>query len=122
VDAKLYSGLIEIRDLGGWLRSDLRLFVGGRDRSKKVENMRWQVSAIDSALAEAGYKELPPVTPVVCFVDGKWRWPIAPPQSYHGIWLEDARSIIKFMSQRRVFDSEAISHISRALASAFPPK
>jgi Nuclease-related domain len=45
IDAKTWSGKVECREVGGWFRTDERLFVGGRDRSKAVEGMSWQVDA-----------------------------------------------------------------------------
>src|SRR6266852_4043693 len=53
VDAKLYRGLIEVRDVGGIFKSDKRLFVGSRDCSHVAQNMGWQVEAVVQAIAAA---------------------------------------------------------------------
>ena len=37
IDAKNYTGRIEARDVGNWRTVDLRLYVGGRDKSKLLE-------------------------------------------------------------------------------------
>ena len=71
VDAKNYRGLIRVRDRGGWLRTDLRLYVGSRDCWRLAEGLRWQVEAVSRALASADVDDLPAVTPVLCFVDGE---------------------------------------------------
>ncbi|MDQ6613442.1 MAG: NERD domain-containing protein, partial [Actinomycetota bacterium] len=39
IDAKNYAGMVEHRDVGGWLRSDRRIHVGGRDRTKITGGM-----------------------------------------------------------------------------------
>ena len=70
VDAKRLVGRIEIRNRGGFFRSDWRLTVGGRDQSKLARAMTWQVDAVRAALVAAGIDPLPPITPVLCFIDG----------------------------------------------------
>lgn len=47
IDTKNYKGLVELRDVGGWFRTDQRLYVGGRDRSKIVQGLGWKVQAIN---------------------------------------------------------------------------
>lgn len=42
VDAKKYQGSIETVDKGSWLRSDWRLYVAGRDRTKLVDGVLGQ--------------------------------------------------------------------------------
>jgi hypothetical protein len=68
VDAKNHQGRIEIRDRGGLFRTDHRLAVGGRDCSTLADGMGWQVEAVRAALSAAGMDPLPPVTPVLCFL------------------------------------------------------
>jgi hypothetical protein len=121
VDAKLYKGLINVRDVGPLFKADLRLFVGRRDCSQLAPNMAWQVEAVQRALSVAGFDPLPLVRPVLCFVDGEW--PIfSSPSEYKGVRLEGKRSIRKLVSERRILDSVAIDRIYNALAVAFPPK
>jgi hypothetical protein len=56
VDAKNYAGAIEVRDVGGWFRTDLRLYVANRDRSKLVAAMTKQETS------ELLARNLPPAT------------------------------------------------------------
>ena len=46
IDAKKYAGGVEKRNVGGWFRVDERLYVGGRDRSKRSTACggRWRSS------------------------------------------------------------------------------
>ena len=68
----------------GWfLRPDDRLHVGRRDCSALADKMGWQVTAVEKALLQAGLDPLPPITPVLCFVDGDWPL-IAPPDVFRG--------------------------------------
>jgi nuclease-like protein len=117
VDAKLYKGLIKVRDKGGWFTSDKRLYVGRRDCSRLAENMGWQVAAVGRALTAAGLHDVP-IQPVLCFIDGDWS--LFAPQSYRGVRLEGKRSIKVLISGRRVLDEATIDRVSRILAIALP--
>ena len=72
VDAKRYAGQVSKRDVGGWLSTDVRLFVGRRDRTKLVPAMHVQVGAVRAALGGewAGVQ----VRAMLCFVDAGWKW------------------------------------------------
>jgi hypothetical protein len=121
VDAKLYQGLIQIRDVGGLFKTDKRLYVGRRDCSELATNMGWQVEAVQRAVTAAGIEPSPPVTPVLCFVDGEWPL-LWPPTEFHGVKLEGKRSIQKLITATQIIDAPTIGRIHHALAIAFPPK
>ncbi len=72
IDTKRYKGQVAKKDVGGWLRSDLRLFVGGRDRTPLVTAVSKQVAAVHAVLG-TDWPEVP-VRPVLCFVDADWPW------------------------------------------------
>ena len=72
IDAKNYTGQVEVRDLGGLLRTDQRLFVKNRDRSKLVKSMHWQTDVVRTALGEA-FADVE-VRGVLCFVGCEWGW------------------------------------------------
>jgi hypothetical protein len=121
VDAKRYKGLIRIRDVGGLFKRDDRLYVGSRDCSKLAANMGWQVEAVERALRTVPVDPMPPIIPVLCFVDGEWPW-FRPPDTYAGVRLEGARSIQKLVTASQVLDSAGIDRLARVLAGAFPPR
>jgi hypothetical protein len=73
VDAKNYNGRIEKRDVGGWLSTDVRLFVGGRDRAQLLDGLISQRAAIDQALRGTDVTDVP-VHTVLCFVGGNWKF------------------------------------------------
>ena len=72
IDAKRYEGQVTRKDVGGWLSTDLRLFVGRRDCTKLVAAMAKQVAAVREALG-ADLADMP-VRPMLCFVGAEWRW------------------------------------------------
>lgn len=121
VDAKHYQGTIEVVDRGGFFKTDLRLTVGGRDRSSLADNMEWQVKAVIRALTEAGVVPLPPVTAVLCFVDGNWPL-LRAPKSYNGILLESERSLVKRLTAPVHLDDAAINGAAVALSAGLPSK
>ncbi len=120
VDAKLYQGLIKVRD-EGWFTSDKRLYVGRRDCSRLAESMGWQVAAVRQAITAAA-PDLSGVSiePVLCFIDGDWS--LFAPQSYRGVRLEGKRSIKGLITRRYVLDPATIDRLSRILAVALPAK
>jgi hypothetical protein len=121
VDAKAYEGLIEIRNYGWFFRPDWRLTVGRRDKSKLATNMGWQVEAVRAALEAAGIGPLPPITAVLCFVDGRWPF-FRPPDEHAGVRLESERSIRDLFTASEVLDEAGIERVTRTLAQALPPK
>jgi hypothetical protein len=121
VDAKKYEGLIEIRNRGGFFKSDYRLYVGRRDCAELADKLGWQVAAVETALREGGVDPLPPLTPVLCFVDGEWPL-ISPPDTFRGVRLEGTRSIRKLLTVPVALDASAIDHLAQILARRLPAK
>lgn len=72
IDAKKYEGSIEIVDKGSWHRTDWRLYVAGRDRTKLVDGVLGQVEVVRKVLGDEFASV--PVTGVLCFVGADWGW------------------------------------------------
>jgi hypothetical protein len=64
---------------------------------------------------------MPPITPVLCFVDGEWPL-LTPPRSFAGVRLEGTRSIRKLIAANPLADDATVGRLARVLAGAFPPK
>jgi hypothetical protein len=120
IDAKLYKGLIRIRDRGSFFRPDNRLFVGSHDCSALADGMAWQVAAVDAALRGAGIDPLPPIVPVLCFVDGEWPL-FSPPSEFRGVRLESPKSIRKILAAPTVLDEATVDRLTAVIALALPP-
>ena len=121
IDAKRYEGLIRIRDRGTLFRRDDRLYVGRRDCSALADGLAWQVEAVTSALRRAGSEPLPPVTPVLCFVDGEWPL-LSPPRSFRAVRVEGARSIRRLLASDGPLGTVQIDGLARTLSDALPSK
>src|SRR5664279_5060278 len=121
VDAKHYEGRIEIRNRGWFLRPDYRLYVGGRDRSALADGLGWQVETVERVLLAAAIDPMPPITPVLCFIDGDWPL-INPPSTFAGVRLESERSVKRLVGRGTAVDPRVIEQVSRILAAALPAK
>jgi hypothetical protein len=74
IDAKRYrNAKIAVRRSGGFL-SPVRtqLMVSGRDRTKLVEAMDWQVTAVRAALSNSAEFADVPITAALCFIDAEF--------------------------------------------------
>ena len=98
VDAKNNQGRIEIRDRGSFFRTDFRLTVAGRDCSAMADKMGWQVDAVRSAFEAQGLDPMPPITPVLCFLNVEWPL-LGAPESFRGVRSESRRSIKRLMTK-----------------------
>jgi hypothetical protein len=121
VDAKNHHGMVEIRNRGWFLSPDYRLTVGRRDCSTMADAMGWQAEAVLAALRSAAVDPLPPVTPVLCFVEADWPL-FGPPDEFHGVRLESLRSIKRLLSRSTFLDDMAAERIASVLSPALPPK
>lgn len=71
VDPKRYlSGKVAKRDVGGWFKTDHRLYVGSRDQTKLVAAMLRQVDLVTRAMAGTPFAHVP-VHGALCFVDAQ---------------------------------------------------
>jgi hypothetical protein len=121
LDAKHFTGFIDVIDKGSFFRSDLRLMVGGHNRSVLAEKMGWQLKAVTTALIDGDVDPLPPVTAVLCFIKPSWRL-IRRPKSFDGVRIESDRSIVKVLAEPAVLPSPESDRLARILAEALPPK
>ena len=121
VDAKNYRGTIAIRNRGWFFRPDHRLYVGRRDCSALAAGLGWQIEAVVAALAAAGVDPLPPVVPVLCFIDGEWPL-FSAPDEYAGVRLEGTGSFRKLIAKPEVLDLPSIERLARLLSAALPAK
>lgn len=121
VDAKNHRGSLEVRDRAGLFRTDLRLMVGGRDHSALADGMSWQVEAVSGALTRAQVDPMPPVVPVLCFLNVEWPL-FHPPESFRGVRLEGPRSIKRLLTREQLLADTQADRLIGTLAEALPAK
>lgn len=116
VDAKQYRGKVERRDVGGWFRSDLRLYVGGRDRTKLVDGLQWQHDAVVAALDGGDV----PVHSALSFVDAEWPLLFAKPLQLNGVWISWPKKLAGMIDKPGPLDDAAIEAAAWLLAERLP--
>lgn len=121
VDAKRYEGKVERRDVGSFFRPDERLYVGGRDRTKLLRQMAWQVETVRTALDACGHTDVA-LRPVLCFVDSEWPLLFARPLHLQGVTVLWPKALQELVSSGELFDDASRDQIARDLAVALPAK
>jgi hypothetical protein len=117
IDAKNDGGKVEGRDVGGSFNVDYRLFVGGRDRTRLIEGLEWQVKAVESALGEA---ELP-VRAALCFTDATWKR-FAKPSQIGNVSLTRADALPQLIAGPGPLDKSGVIEVAVKLAETFSPR
>jgi hypothetical protein len=121
IDAKNYGGKVQRIDKGGWLSTDLRLYVGRRDCTKLLHGMARQVAAIRTALGEAMTLEFKvEVRAALCFVDAEWSL-FAKPFDLRGVWIGWPKALGERIRHQGELTPEHVAILARAVASALPP-
>ncbi len=116
IDAKNYRGRVERRDVGGWFRTDVRLYVGGRDRTRLVEGLERQIEAIKRALAPDVFE----VHAALCFTDATWGV-VAKPFQVGVAWVTWANALAELISAPGPIGQAGVESAGRRLGAALPP-
>ena len=115
IDAKRYRGKVERRDVGGVFRADLRLFVGGRDRTTLVQGLQWQHDAVVTALGGTPA----PVHRVLCFVDADWSL-FARPIRLDEVVVVWPRKLAELIDEPGPLDPDGIASVAGLLSEQLP--
>lgn len=119
IDSKRYPGTaVEFRNVGGWFRTDERLYVGARDRTKLVHSMAWQVAAVTKALREMDSEV--EVKPMLCFVGSTWGW-FAKPFLVRGTAVCWPLALPEILARPGPLDSPARDGLARHLGVVLGP-
>ena len=115
IDAKAYTGRIQVERRGGLLRSrTAHLMVGGRDKTSLVDGVLAQAEVVRAALTAAV-----PVLPVLCFVDGDW-----PPMArleVRGVPILWPRRAAKLCRGEGPLGAADVEAVADQLARSLPP-
>ena len=116
IDAKRYRGKVEKRDVGGFFKSDIRLYVGGRDRTKTVAGLRWQLDAVRKAL---GAEEIP-IHCALSFVDAEWPVFFRRPFQLQGVWISWPGRLAELIAADGPVHTDSIGQVGSQLAERLP--
>jgi hypothetical protein len=121
IDAKHYKdATVEVRRIGGLFSPRVeKLFVAGRDRSKLLDGLDKQVSAVAAAMASHSGGPIAAVTALLCFVDANL--PLFRTLSISGVPVLGPRGTSKMLRQPGPLDSARREALQRHLADCLPP-
>jgi hypothetical protein len=118
IDVKHPRGGVEQRSSGNLLRSDVRLYVGGRDRTKLVYGVEEQAEVVQGALRAAGFIDAP-VRGVLCFVGGEGGL-FASPFNFGTVLVTDPKLLYRLLSKEADVATITIQDAARVLAASLP--
>lgn len=117
IDAKNYVGKVELRYVGGFFTTDHRLYVGGRDRSKLVDGLDWQVEAVRKIVGELSVS----ITPALCFTDSEWGW-FAKPFFLKGVFVSAPGALVRQIVHEPILSEYDCYRIALLLSEKMPAK
>ena len=117
IDAKKYTGRVEHRDVGGFFKTDLRLYVGGRDQAKLADGLAWQIDAVRKALEGAEV----PIHAALCFVEAEWGF-FQKPFRHNGVWVTRSKKLADMIAEPGPLTPTDVAEVARRLATALPPQ
>jgi hypothetical protein len=117
IDADQLRGTVERRDVGGYFRTELRLFVGGRDRTKDIDRLVWQHGALVGVLADRTV----PVHAALC-PDGA-DWPTtATPFQLDDVWVTWPSDLAELIGRPGPLTDDDVERVARRLADELPAR
>lgn len=116
IDTKRYRGKVERRDVGGFFRSDVRLYVGGRDRTKAVAGLGWQIDAVRAVIDD----ESIPVHPTLSFVGADWPLFFAKPFRLNDVWVSWPAKLAELVLEDGPLGPDDVERVARQLAERLP--
>ncbi|MGH9057827.1 MAG: nuclease-related domain-containing protein [Acidimicrobiales bacterium] len=119
IDAKVRPGKkLEYRDRGGMFSRDERLVVGGRDETKLIKDMAWQVEAVHEAYGEFLGNTV--VRPALCFVEVTVGFLARKPWMVRGVVVAWRAVLPEILTRPGPFGPEDIDRIARRIADRLP--
>jgi len=116
VDAKRYRGRIERRSTGFMGTGPSQLFVGGRNRSKLIDGMQSQITAVRHVLEKHDVR----VSGALCFIDGEWPL-LAQSFTVDGVAVHYPKSLRRALGGEGPLGSSARANLAGLLDAKFGP-
>lgn len=119
IDAKVRPGKrLELRNKGGLFARDERLIIGGRDETKLVESMGWQVETVRQSCADLLVDAV--VQPALCFVDATVGWLDRQPWTVRGVVVCWRAVLPELLLRPGPLDGRRMSELAERIATRLP--
>lgn len=116
VDSKRYlEQTVDFRDVGGWFRTDHRLYIGRRDRTNLTESLIKQVATVRCALPDESII----LRPALAFVDANWPF-LASPFIINNVWCTWPTKLAELIVDGGDLPLVRQQEIARILADRLP--
>lgn len=123
VDPKNYRGKVEQRDVGGLFRTDLRLYVGGRDRTKLVKEMKQQVAAVRAVLSlDQKWSDVPVTAALVFISPENWSLLNFRPLRFGETYVLWGKALGKLLRAEERIPRDAVVELERLLGLLLPTR
>jgi len=119
IDARHPGETVERSRLGSILRSNVRLYVDGRDRTNLLHGVGQDVERVRDALNAAGFSDAP-VRGVLCFMGAEWGR-FASPFKLGDVLVTYPKFLYRLLGKEAAVATSTIQDAACALAIAFPP-
>lgn len=107
--------------MGRWFKTDLRLYVDGRDRTKLVQAMKTQVNAVHLVLADHEEWREVAVTPALLFMsDDNWSLLDRRPLRFGEVYVLWGKALGKLIRAKGTDGRIDLIKLERMLATALP--
>src|SRR5262245_20275810 len=117
IDVRDDGGTLERRNLGDVARSELRLYVGGSDRSTLLHGVEDQMDVVREALVSTGFDVS--VRGVLCFTAADWGR-LASPFKLGDVLVTYPTFLRGLLGKDAEVETNAIQNAARVLARALP--
>ena len=111
------AGAVEHREVGGFFRTEQRLHVGGRDRTRAVDGLTWQHGAVVGALAD----DRVPVQAALCCT-GTRCTPPAEPFLVDEVWITSPATLADLVGDPGPLGPGDVDRVARHLAAVLPAR
>ncbi len=115
IDVKASKGTVRVATLK---RGSERLQIQGWNRTRWIDGLEWQISAVRRALSASGHPDVP-VLGVLCFT--KAGFPLLGTLETRGHRLLHRRALAGKLNSKGPLTPAAIDALARALTDALPP-
>lgn len=123
IDSKKWSGKIEYKATS-FAGVDLRLFVGGEDRTDEIEKIYRLVIPIAQIIEDRSV----PIHPALAFVEGDWKFSVVfrdllkKPYKYEGVWISPPKLLGKMITAPGPLDQAAVLRVGQLLDERLKPR